>query len=111
MEPSKKFSVSKVESAMAEVIERRMRTTTVYSPKQCVAISKVMSEEIKDQVKGLGYERYKLVCVVTVGEKRDQGLRVSSQCSWDTEVDSSATYSWQNGTMFCSAMVYGLYHE
>jgi len=39
---------------------------------------------IKERVKNLGYERYKLVVQVTVGEKTGQGIRLASRCLWDT---------------------------
>ena len=110
MEPKIKFSPSKVEEAIAEVVQQRLRGLA-YTPKKCLLLSKVLSEEIKDSIKELGFERYKLVCVVTMGQVKDQGLRISSRCSWDDKVDNSATYNWREKDLFCSVTVFGLYRE
>ena len=74
-------------------------------------MAKVMSEEIKDQVKLLEFDRYKFVCLVTLGEKKNQDLRLTSRCAWDAGLDNSSSYTWQNMNSFCSVTVYGLYHE
>ena len=48
---------------------------------------------IKEKVKDLGYERYKLVVQVTVGEKTGQGIRLASRCLWDTATDKYVSLS------------------
>ena len=46
-------------------------------------MSKTLSTIITNRVKGLGYKRYKLVAVVTVGQLADQGIRVVRVCPWN----------------------------
>merc|ERR1712205_124653 len=41
-----------------------------------------ISEDVKARVKELAYKRYKIIVQVTIGELRDQGVRVASRCLW-----------------------------
>ncbi len=110
MEPKRKFNSSPVEKIMKEILDSRLEGFE-YSHKRCAMMSKILTEEIKERVKKLRFDRYKIVCIVTMGEKKGQDMRLSSRCAWDTSVDTSATYTWQDGQAFCSATVYGIYHE
>lgn len=40
--------------------------------------------------------RYKVVVQVTLGQMRDQGVRVASRCLWDTAHDNYASASFSN---------------
>ena len=110
MKPRVKFNPTVVENIMKEILESRL-TGFHYTYKRCSLMSKILTEEIKERVKKLRYERYKIVCLVTIGEKKGQGMRLASRCAWDTSLDSQATYTWQHGHTFCTATVFALYHE
>ena len=110
MEPREKFSPIVVENIMKEVMDHNLGGFQ-YSYKRCSLMTKILTEEIKERVKKLKYERYKLVCLVTLGENKGQGMRLASRCAWDTSLDNQATYTWQRGQLFCIATVYALYHE
>lgn len=74
-------------------------------------MTKVLSEELKDRVKQMGLDRYKLVTNVIMGQRREQGVMITSRCAWDVRLDSYATYTFQNKSLFCTASVYGIYRE
>lgn len=48
---------------------------------------------------------------VTVGQRAGQCLRLATRCLWDTAADNGCSASFENETMFCVAMVFGLYFE
>ena len=110
MEPLVRFQVGRVEDSMRNLVDMRMRAFK-YTPKVAAMVSKVLTSEIKDAVKQMAFDRYKIVCVVTIGQKQLQDMRISSRCSWDTSVDTSASYTWSDANAFCCATVYGMYHE
>ncbi len=61
----------------------------------------VWTVQIADQVKArvkqeMAIPRYKIVVQVTLGEMRNQGIRVASKCLWDADSDNYASYSFQN---------------
>jgi hypothetical protein len=39
---------------------------------------------------------------------RDQGIKISSRCRWDTTTDNFATVSFQNQQIFATAIVFAL---
>lgn len=110
MEPQKKFSADEVEDIIRQVIDDRMKGFK-YHPKFCSNMCKLLSDELKDNVKKLKYDRYKIVAVVHIGEKKDQSTFVASRCAWDKHLDDYATYTMDTATLFCTASVFGLYTE
>ena len=69
-----------------------------------------LGNKIKAKVKHL-FPRYKFIVQLTLGEKRNQGIKVASKCFWDTERDNFATETVTSSTLFAVATVYGLYYE
>jgi thymidylate synthase ThyX len=49
-----------------------------YDPQECRELSKELCEELKDVVKSIKYPRYKLVSMVTIGQKDKQAITISS---------------------------------
>jgi len=46
---------------------------------------------------------------VDVVEKRDQGVKISARCLFDSEVDGVASDTFTNNTMLCCASVFAIY--
>ena len=40
--------------------------------------------------------RYKIIVQVTIGELKDQGIRVASRCLWDVATDNYTSVSYTN---------------
>jgi hypothetical protein len=74
--------------------------------------SKSIADKIKAAVRTeLNVPRYKIVVQVTIGQKKDQGVRITSRCLWDTHTDNYASINYRNEHIWASAMVFGLYSE
>ncbi|KAL3867837.1 hypothetical protein ACJMK2_040683 [Sinanodonta woodiana] len=110
MKPYKKFDPCIVRGIMKTVLDARLDGYK-YNPKFSANMIQVLSEEIKDGVKELNYDRYKIVCIVHLGEIKGQGLTIASRGSWDSNLDNYASYSSKKETTFCTAVVYGIYKE
>lgn len=82
-----------------------------YSALLCRQKSKELSDKIRDAIKDLGFDRYKLVCTVSIGSLDDQGLYMASRCLWFTMTDASATAVFRNTSLFAVAIVFGIYME
>jgi len=75
-------------------------------------LSKTIADKIKAAIRAeLNVNRYKLVCQVTIGQLKDQGVRITSRCLWDTTTDNYASIDYRNEHIWASAMVFGLYAE
>ena len=110
MEPHRKFNPEKVEEVIKETVDSRMNDFK-YHPKFCANMCKALSDEIKEKVKRLRYDRYKIVVVVHIGEKSNQSAVISSRCAWDEKLDDYATYTMETPSLFCTTCVYGIYME
>lgn len=110
MEPYKKFDTQKVEEIIENVVSDKLDGYK-YNPKLCALMSKLISEEIRDKVKALHFDRYKIVAIVVIGEKKKQDILSCSRSIWDDQVDSYASYNYQSEDILCTVTVYGLYFE
>ena len=110
MEPLRIFDRDAVYSAMRNIVTRRMRGFQ-YSPDIAGVMTKILTDDIKDAVKELNFDRYKIVCVASIGQRQGQGLKICSRCTWDISTDNHCTYTWNNDNVFCTATVFGLYFE
>lgn len=112
--PDHIFPVLAIESKISEILEYRLKDMT-YSPMQSKEISKRLAEEIKKEIQ-TSYElkRYKLICVVNIGEIRHspQGsVRFGSRCLWNTMFDNFASSAYQNSQVFAVATLYAVYYD
>lgn len=71
----------------------------------------IPTDDIRERVKALGFERHKLAVHVLCGEKKQQAFSSCSRCLWDTATDGFASGTFQSETLFCSAQVFALYFE
>lgn len=110
MVPDKKFQVAPVEAIINSVLEEQLKDET-YEPKSSRQMTKTLSTIITKRVKELGFDRYKIVAVVTVGELANHGVRIASRCLMDQETDNYASGQYKNSSLFGVATVYGMYYE
>eukprot|EP00588_Corethron_pennatum_P013766 CAMPEP_0194271588 /NCGR_PEP_ID=MMETSP0169-20130528/5334_1 /TAXON_ID=218684 /ORGANISM="Corethron pennatum, Strain L29A3" /LENGTH=148 /DNA_ID=CAMNT_0039013967 /DNA_START=79 /DNA_END=525 /DNA_ORIENTATION=- len=83
-----------------------------YGAEDIEVFTKNLADKIKYAVQeGLNLRRYKIVVQLTMGQRKDQGVRIASRCLWDTTTDNYASASFQNGSIWASAIVFGLYAE
>mmetsp|Transcript_40364 Transcript_40364/g.72494 ORF Transcript_40364/g.72494 Transcript_40364/m.72494 type:complete len:135 (-) Transcript_40364:1655-2059(-) len=108
--PDAKLQRGKIMQVVGELIEERMKNQQ-YDPVKGAQTAKQLADDLRERVKALGYERYKLIIQVTVGQKTGQAMRIQSRCLWDTNADNSASCFYENETLYCVCQVYGLYYE
>ena len=106
----KRFRCKDVKDIIDSVLEARLKGL-LYDPDKCKLLLPSIADEIKEKVKVLGFERFKIVCLVTIGKLNNQGVRVASRCLWDTETDRMATSSFCSDDLFATAVVFGVYRE
>ncbi|XP_044265499.1 hepatoma-derived growth factor-related protein 2-like [Tribolium madens] len=105
--PFKPEKVTKIlEAVMTEALEN-----LTYDPEKCPKQAKWASSAIRAKVKELQFERYKLICLVTIGEKNSQDVFVTCRFLWDVDRDRYATYSLENTFVFGIAQCFGVYYE
>eukprot|EP00058_Branchiostoma_floridae_P017217 XP_002602705.1 hypothetical protein BRAFLDRAFT_210165 [Branchiostoma floridae] len=110
MSPLKRFPVSTVRHILQDVLQNYLQEEK-YEPELCRQMTKTISEVIKARVKDLMVPRYKIICLIHIGQLNNQGLRIGSRCLWDPNNDTFATQDFQNGSLYAVATVYGVYYE
>mmetsp|Transcript_8485 Transcript_8485/g.17012 ORF Transcript_8485/g.17012 Transcript_8485/m.17012 type:complete len:133 (+) Transcript_8485:36-434(+) len=109
-EEDEKFLPAAVKAIAEQVLQEELGGKE-YDEDEAKEWSLNVCENIKTRVKDLNIPRYKIVVQATIGELRDQGVRVASRSLWDTATDNYASCSFRNQTLWCVVIVFGVYTE
>lgn len=52
----------------------------------------------------MGYDRYKFIVQVVIGEQRGEGVKMACRCFWDSDTDNCAQDIFMNDSLFCVAV-------
>ena len=99
--------------AVKEIIHTALNQSLAgksYDNDKVTEWSKAISTHIKDKIKLMGYDRYKIVVEVVIGEQRGEGVRMGTRCLWDSDTDSYASDVFMNDSLFCCAAAFGIYY-
>ena len=107
----RKFYADKISKIIKSVLEEAL-TDLEYDYKTFSRLTSELSDRIKEKVKEhLNLPRHKLVSFVSVGQMKDQGVRVGSRCVWNPAWDHYASASYQNKSVFAVGVLYATYFE
>jgi len=110
LRPTKTFPTGQVEKIVKDVFDSYLENEK-YNPELCRHMAKNLSEVVRSRVKELMLPRYKIICIVYIGELNNQTMRIASRCLWDSGADQSSTYEFRNNSLFAVCTVFGVYHE
>lgn len=92
-QPSKRFPYTLISNMIQDFLSSRLKGLHYDAPHEGI-LAKVLSDEVKSQVRAVCPARYKLVCIVTLGQlelegqQGDGGLLLASRCLWDPYTDT-----------------------
>ena len=69
----------------------------------CNGISDEIIKKLHQQQRGL-----KFICATTIFEKGNSCLYFSSSCLWNPSYDGSITVKYENDTMHCFVLLFGI---
>jgi len=110
LEPTNRFDCKPIKQAVKDVVDCKLENA-VYDSKRCPLWIRSMSDDIKHKVKGLGFDRHKIVVFITLCQRTQQNAVCSSRCQWDPKNDNFVTYTFENQNLVCNVTVYGVYRE
>ena len=105
------FSRVQVEQMLNQNLQNYLADLASYNAALSSLIVSELANKIKDNVKSLGYHRYKFVVQVHLGESRQQGIEVASRAIWNPTTDNMASVTVNHKGMFAVATVYGIYYD
>ena len=109
LEPKATFPEGKIRQLITETLGTLKSHT--YDPMHSPFQAKLLSSRLLDQVKQIHIDRYKLVCLVTIASKANQGMEIASRCLWNAEFDTFVSVKFEGNQFFAIATVYGIYYE
>ncbi|XP_015438914.1 PREDICTED: tctex1 domain-containing protein 1-like [Dufourea novaeangliae] len=82
-----------------------------YDAAVCPEVCKSVAGYIREKIKRLNFDRYKIIINVTIIEKTGQSVQSSVGFLWDPEKDNYSTFTYEARTFHAYCCVFGLYHE
>ena len=112
MEPDDdhKVDIARLRRVATSVIETAIAGYQ-YDPKQGKQFSLGLADRVRSQIKQLPFQRYKMVVLVSIGQKRGQDLRVASRCMWDVKWDRHLTISKETHDAYVTVTIFLVYTE
>ncbi|XP_012678638.1 dynein light chain Tctex-type protein 2B-like [Clupea harengus] len=104
-----KFKAGVVKECIREILRDNL-SGVQYDPEQSHLLSTQLADTIKEKLKEVGFERYKLVVQVVLGEQRGEGVKMAARCYWDADTDNYAQDIFMNESLFCVAAAFGSYY-
>ncbi|XP_076462063.1 uncharacterized protein LOC143294572 [Babylonia areolata] len=110
MVPDSRFQETQVREIIAKVLKENL-TDPQYDPRVMSRRCLELSDIIKERVKQLDMHRFKIVCMVTIGQNTDQSMMVSSRCLWNFNFDNFTSFTLKKEPYYAIGMVFATYAE
>ncbi|XP_048202820.1 dynein light chain Tctex-type protein 2B [Perognathus longimembris pacificus] len=104
-----RFRPSVVKDCIHTVLKEEL-TYAEYSPEEMPQLTKRLSETVKDKLKDMGFDRYKMVVQVLIGEQRGEGVFMAARCFWDADTDNYIHDVFMNDSLFCVVAAFGCFY-
>jgi len=104
-----KFRPVLVKEAIHQIVSENLQGKD-YNGDECNNWCKQISIQIKEKLKDMGYERYKFIVQVVIGEQRGEGVKMACRCFWDSDTDNCAQDIFMNDSLFCVAACFGIFY-
>ena len=113
MESANPFQPEMCERILKNIITKQIeaRKITKFDTKSTISVCRSLSEEILNQIKIKDFDRYKIIVVISIGEKYHQTFRQSTKFLWDAENDAIANYVYDRPDIYVIGTVYGIYYD
>ncbi|XP_017864620.1 PREDICTED: tctex1 domain-containing protein 1-B [Drosophila arizonae] len=111
MEPRNPLNKERLELTMRTIMNRNYNEDYLFHPRQSYHLAAQVSEEIKNSIKLMNFDRYRYIVLVTVGELLMQGLCSMVNFLWDAEKDGFVTYSIKTPKFIAVCTVFYLYYD
>lgn len=113
MEPMVKFRWSRAEEVINSVFRELISPNSTYPSRTEDArhLVKMATNEIRNKTRMFNYDRYRIVVLVSLGERAGQALRMASRCLWTPAVDTFASATYEARNLFIVGLVFAIYAE
>lgn len=110
MVPDCRIHEGKVREIILAVLKENIKETN-YDANMGGQKCQLISEIIKERIKHLNMDRFKIICMVMIGQINDQSMLVTSRCLWDHRFDNSVSVEFKIGNIIAVGLVFAVYAE
>jgi hypothetical protein len=105
------FDFQKCLEILENIMTKNVPSNCKFDNRQTERVCHGLKEEILSQLKDQEFDRYRLIVMISFGEKFHQSCRSASKFLWDPEKDVVVTYTHETPNVFISALILGIYYE
>lgn len=106
----RKFMVKRAEDIIKSVLKGNL-DGKLYDSKRIPNLCKTLAELIKEQIKGCGCQRYKIIADVMIMENQGQTMCYVSRCLWNKDYDNYATAIYETIDFKAVGSVFAMYYD
>ncbi|XP_055385359.1 dynein light chain Tctex-type 5-B [Condylostylus longicornis] len=110
LESKKPVNKETVEKMMEKVITKSFEDFQ-YESKAAQKLAKSVSEELKYKFKTFEFDRFRVISIVTIGEKFYQGMESMCSFLWDPNADGFVNFTYETPQYFVIATLYYIYYD
>ncbi|CAH1712886.1 dynein light chain Tctex-type 5-like [Aphis gossypii] len=111
MESKKPFDERLAKVVLKTEIENHFNDETKYDPNKAIQTCSDISLNVKNKIREMEFDRYKIVCIVGIVEKRSQGVISKVKFLRDITKDKYVKTKFENNNLVATIVVGALYFE
>ncbi|XP_059050159.1 dynein light chain Tctex-type 5-like [Achroia grisella] len=108
LDPFVKFHIPTVKRATEELLDEYF-TGHKYNVQESPATALRIAGELMRRIKAMPFNRYRIITVVTIGQKRSQSYNNAVTFLWDYERDNYVDVQREVTTAFVQVTTFGIY--
>ncbi|CAG2179656.1 unnamed protein product [Oppiella nova] len=98
--PENKFKANDVKKHIKYKLNEELRDKE-YNEKELPILTNHLTSVLLQYLKDLNLEKYKFMVSVIIAEQRGQGLKMTSECYWDSDTDYYVTETIVTDSLRC----------
>lgn len=111
LEPKNPLVKERLEKALKAEMDKNYPHEYTFHPKTSLRMAATVSEDIKNRIKALNFDRYRYIVITTVGENLMQGLYQKANFLWDAEKDGYVSYIVETPHFFALCVIFYIYFD
>ncbi|XP_061395785.1 dynein light chain Tctex-type 4 [Musca vetustissima] len=108
------FSMEEVYKLIESSIEERLtwdRFSRSYDSWRSLQLAESLASDIRDRVRAFNHKRHRIVCILSVIEKQNQGIHMSMRHLMDEKMDNFTKLVYERPSYFIVVVVYLVYKD
>lgn len=103
-----RFRPNEIKPIVRAILQNRLEEQE-YKADEIQSVSKEIADTVRDKIRALDLDRYKILVHCMIGEQRGQGLRAGCKMFWDSDTDNYLEEVFTNKHIFAVVTVFGVY--